>query len=1219
MDNEVLQNIVQALDIIYNPSVTNEARIKAQEYCDSIKDHLSSPIYGRYLAHIENNQSLILRHFGLHLLENAIKFKWNDRIYNNDDKQQIKQAIIELVERGTLDILTEQSFIKEKVAKLFAEIAKKEWPSRWNDMDKLLHRLYSESPTRQEIVLFICRYLAEEMEVRDSLQCVFVSSNILRIQYPDGLKKENRREDSGNVIIMSGDDPNNEGWLIRWTRSLEQIVGEWQNQKQLINPNPQLILIQEKLAIAILNTLAATLDWILTKSIVESNTVFILCNCLLIDCHGIRMEAIECLAKIFLRNFQTAEDRAIVFQPLFEGECMDLLYNAYIKIQPVGKEVEVLLENDEYTFLKGFAEAITALGVRHICFKNISVMPKQFPKYLELIYIISKHPSNVITSISLEFWQAAMKNNFISRIIKEQESVLIMLLELLAERLSILFRPSEFTETPTSFYMDLDFDSDNDCRIFGQALRSTKIIEIIKSLSVLRPIEVFRWIVNRIQITFNVRPNVESLDINGVVKLDSGFYIKFDAEMILMESIVIGLGRLIKNLDYNDINSEDREQIISGMNNLLQMLLEINYEDVLMIHRYLTALEAFEGILQIDSRLLLQVLQKIFTFVTFCPPGHNISANPLLPLPIKRLRFGAVTTLIKFGVAMPDILINIYSDINSYINEIIDKDKHLVTGREKSCLLEFLLSIVYFSNISLEQKKPLFDSIVNPVINNFQKKPAIKSIQGFLDNTGFSSLAKMVNETKQKANVYNLAFEEERISKSKRTITWFLTTILNWLKRTTDYSSKEGNNTIVTEASKLWRQYIPSILNITLDLIRVLHQVWNIETWREFPVELHSIISFSNEDKAKIIGVPQKSTMIDSQRSFDEIIDSLRKWLSSIRIDCYYVLGRLPLLGSNFYTALPNVNELVAQSLFENVEWINNIHWKYLLNIVMKPYILNCPTPSILSSFLPQLFKYMDEKLSKEWNDLIINGVHISTLEEASAFEQSSLDINSNEFEEIFDEKVLRDLTRAYVDLLEPIFGSGASKNDELKEYMLDYMPITEYLLRSLCHLMTCKDSVSCIRTTQLCVRILPSLIKREALREFVGKELLSSALQALHDGYHKESHPVIISLITDIYIDLRPISTIPFETFANLLNMDYGKLQKFEVDLSRASELKIRKNIVKKFLEGITGVSKGEWFKINITGEQKSTKRTLAGNYIKPKIGVLDVDDPTGLVDLFD
>lgn len=29
---------------------------------------------------------------------------------------------------------------------------------------------------------------------------------------------------------MFGDDPNNEGWLIRWTRSLEQTANEWQNQ-----------------------------------------------------------------------------------------------------------------------------------------------------------------------------------------------------------------------------------------------------------------------------------------------------------------------------------------------------------------------------------------------------------------------------------------------------------------------------------------------------------------------------------------------------------------------------------------------------------------------------------------------------------------------------------------------------------------------------------------------------------------------------------------------------------------------------------------------------------------------------------------------------------------------------------------------------------------------------------------------------------------------------
>ena len=55
----------------------------------------------------------------------------------------------------------------------------------------------------------------------------------------------------------------------------------------------------------------------------------------------------------------------------------------------------------------------------------------------------------------------------------------------------------------------------------------------------------------------------------------------------------------------------------------------------------------------------------------------------------------------------------------------------------------------------------------------------------------------------------------------------------------------------------------------------------------------------------------------------------------------------------------------------------------------------------------------------------------------------------------------------------------------------------------SLCHLMVYKDSVSCLRTTQLCVRLLPSLIKREGLREFVGKGLLTSALQVNYEKYY--------------------------------------------------------------------------------------------------------------------
>ncbi|CAG8679395.1 3759_t:CDS:2, partial [Dentiscutata heterogama] len=126
----------------------------------------------------------------------------------------------------------------------------------------------------------------------------------------------------------------------------------------------------------------------------------------------------------------------------------------------------------------------------------------------------------------------------------------------------------------------------------------------------------------------------------------------------------------------------------------------------------------------------------------------------------------------------------------------------------------------------------------------------------------------------------------------------------------------------------------------------------------------------------------------------------------------------------------------------------------------------------------------------------------------------------------------------------------------------------------------------------------------------------------ALHDGYHKESHPVIISFITELYIDLRPLSSAPYETFAQLPNMDHVQLQKFETSLSQATESKVRKKIVKEFLEGITGLSTEEWFKLPDTAPVSSTRRTVSGVYSKPVIGVLDVvEDPydVGIVDLFD
>jgi hypothetical protein len=38
--------------------------------------------------------------------------------------------------------MTEKPFIKEKVASLFVEVAKREWPGNWDDMDVFLRQMF---------------------------------------------------------------------------------------------------------------------------------------------------------------------------------------------------------------------------------------------------------------------------------------------------------------------------------------------------------------------------------------------------------------------------------------------------------------------------------------------------------------------------------------------------------------------------------------------------------------------------------------------------------------------------------------------------------------------------------------------------------------------------------------------------------------------------------------------------------------------------------------------------------------------------------------------------------------------------------------------------------------------------------------------------------------------------------------------------------------------
>src|SRR5271170_4927043 len=69
--------ILQALELVHNPSTDNDLRRQASEYLDQQRDAENAYQVGFSLA-LERSRAPLIRHFGLSLVENFIRRTWHD-------------------------------------------------------------------------------------------------------------------------------------------------------------------------------------------------------------------------------------------------------------------------------------------------------------------------------------------------------------------------------------------------------------------------------------------------------------------------------------------------------------------------------------------------------------------------------------------------------------------------------------------------------------------------------------------------------------------------------------------------------------------------------------------------------------------------------------------------------------------------------------------------------------------------------------------------------------------------------------------------------------------------------------------------------------------------------------------------------------------------------------------------------------------------------------
>lgn len=257
-----LSQISLALEATYDPRSTNETRQSALQFLEEAKKQLDAPQHGFALAS-DTNQQPAIRHFGLSLLEFALRYRWED--YSQEQADTLRGWVLTLA-RDVAD--SDPLYFRNKVALLWIEVAKRCWAAEWMDMDEMLVALWDTSDAGKQLVyrqmvLYILECLSEDICNREDtiagLRQDVLGQAFNEIIIPQRLYQEHlsARDNSQNVRYTQ------DGWLSRLSAFVSSCCAAIsQADAQASN-----------LAIKTLEALKPTTLWVSLQGLAESNTL----------------------------------------------------------------------------------------------------------------------------------------------------------------------------------------------------------------------------------------------------------------------------------------------------------------------------------------------------------------------------------------------------------------------------------------------------------------------------------------------------------------------------------------------------------------------------------------------------------------------------------------------------------------------------------------------------------------------------------------------------------------------------------------------------------------------------------------------------------------------------------------------------------------------------------------------------------------------------------
>lgn len=262
MDGNSLSQIRQALEATYDARSTNEIRRAALDFLDTAKKRPDAPQHGYTLAS-DTSQQPAIRHFGLSLLEFALRYKWEH--YGQSEAEALRGWILSLAQDVSK---SDPQYFRNKVASLWVEIAKRCWAADWLDMDALLMALWETSEGSKQLVyrqmvLYILECLSEDICNREDpvagLRQEVLGQALNEIVIPSALYRDHLASRGSSQDVRHTQD----GWLARMCAFLSQC-------STVTSQGDQRVIVS---SLKTLEALRPTVTWLSLRALTETQCV----------------------------------------------------------------------------------------------------------------------------------------------------------------------------------------------------------------------------------------------------------------------------------------------------------------------------------------------------------------------------------------------------------------------------------------------------------------------------------------------------------------------------------------------------------------------------------------------------------------------------------------------------------------------------------------------------------------------------------------------------------------------------------------------------------------------------------------------------------------------------------------------------------------------------------------------------------------------------------